>query len=456
MSHSTTIPIPRSTIRRSNHVYTLWDIFENKEPSEDSNDYQPKFFDSREQERGESTLRFRIPEHQRWPRWTLEAQRKLVDSVFSNMPMQGVTFSHHFDNDAPIGQQDYYDIEDGQTRLSILQAFYNNKFTWYDGRTFQDLAPNQQQRFNSYKFNAEIISEATDEQIHEIFERCQEGVPLRDCDKFWNRKDKSVIQFAIQLITTWNNWRHDYMGTRGFGTRKRQRLPDVVGMIVSLISENGQEYITSSFRSLYTKLDTSIGQHDIDKIHNFLVFYFKLIDHAYTSLQPHFTTYTNINGLLKTQKERRLIFSKIGGYLGMILCDYLNWPDEDNTIKQGRWIQIINIDRCIPDFMRGKRTIFNGLNRRVALNCDATTASIITRVERIRAFSATEENNTRQIYCTKLGIIWNEDNNECNDNVIVGSSDSSITTTESPLPAGDNLEAAQLETALAVSNIECT
>ena len=466
MSHST-IPIPRSNIRRSNQVYTLWDLLQNEDiPQDDQSDdgsreAQPRYFDSREGTRNKSTLKFRIPEHQRWPRWGVAAQRKLVDSVFQNMPMQGITFSQHIDTNAPVGEQEYYDIEDGQTRLSILQAFYNNKFAWYDDRTFRELGPNQQQRFKSYKLNAEIIANATEDQIHEIFERCQEGKPLRDCDKFWNRKKKSVVQFAYDLIRAGApRWRHKYMGTSRFGTQNRARLSDVVGLTAALVCEGGKDYITSSFRRLHPKLDTVVNAPAIHKIYTFLRFYFKIIDTAYMELPLMEIQYSDHAGTIKTRNERRLQFWHIGGYLGMILWDYL-LGDEVDAVKQARWVQIINIDRQVPNFMRGAQTLWNGLSREKHGVTKNGSKIIAARVERIRAFSASEEMGNRDAYCDKLGIIWyknDDDSSECGvggESIGERSSGNSSTTVVEFSPVGDNLEAVHLDI-MAVSAMEST
>ena len=242
--------------------------------------------------------------------------------------------------------------------------------------------------------------------------------------------------------------------------KKRQRLPDVVGLIIALVCEDGQNYITSSFRRLYAKLNTTIDAEAIHKIHTFLQFYFKIIDTAYEELPIMETLHSNAVGAITVKKEHRLKFWHIGVYLGMILWDYLQYADEATTVKQARWVQIINIDRQVPDFMRGKKTIWNGLPPRLISGCDATTANIASRVERIRAFSASEEMGNRDTYCENLSIIWqvDDDSSDSDDDSSIGSSSGSSsapTVAESP-PAGDNLEAAQLASALAVSTIEST
>ena len=423
MSHIAEDTIPPALISRRIFTRSLYEILE----KDDSG--APKYFDSTLENRTDSTLLYRIPEHQRWPQWAKPKLRKLVDSVFKNFTIQCVILSKHYDT------REYFDFEDGQTRLSVLQDYYNDGFT-YCGYLFSELTTNQQHRFENYQITIEELSNASDDDIHEMFERCQEGSPLKNYDKFWNRKELGAVHFACQLIRS-APWRHEYMGTRDFSSKKRQRLPDVVGLIIALVCENGQNYITSSFRRLYAQLNTTMDAEAIQKIHTFLQFYFKIIDTTYEELPMIETLYYNAAGTIKVRKERRLKFWHIGGYLGMILWDYLQYPDEAELVKQARWVQIINIDRQVPDFLRGKKTIWNGLPSRLISSCDATTANIASRVERMRAFSASETMGNRNAYCEQLGIIWelNADSSDSEDDSSIGSSSessSATTAAESP------------------------
>ena len=442
MSHIAEDTIPEALINRRIFTRSLYEILEKDEAG------AAKYFNSTLENRTDSTLLYRIPDHQRWPQWAKQKLCKLVDSVFKNFTIQCVILSKHYDT------REYFDFEDGQTRLSILQDYYNDGFT-YCGHLFSELTGKQQHRFENYQLTIEELSGASDGDIHEMFERCQEGSTLKNCDKFWNRKELASVNFACQLIRS-APWRHEYMGTRTFSSKKRQRLPDVVGLVVALVCENGQNYITSSFRKLYAKLNTSIDTEAMHKIHTFLQFYFTIIDTAYDVIPIMETLHYNEGGNIKTKKERRLKFWHIGEYLGMILWDYLQYTDEAIMVKQARWVQIINIDRQVPDFMRGKKTIWNGLPPRLISGCDATTANIASRVERIRAFSASEEMGNRDTYCENSGIIWQVDDDSSDSDDDSNSGSSSATTVMEPAPAGDNLEAAQLASVIAVSTIEST
>ena len=385
--------IPASRIKRTQISKTLSDFF-----SHDVGD--PPAFDSRLLDRSESLSEYRIPEHQRWPQWSKEKQIKLVDSVFKNYPISGIETSQHIDHTTG---NIYYNIEDGQTRLSILHKYYNNEFE-YCGKLFRDLQSNQQRRFERYTITVEIIvsmpGTTLDEEIHEMFERLQEGTPLRHCDKFWNRKDTDIVKFAIQLIDS-ELWRDEYMSTTGFSSKKRKRLADVVGLIASLICEDGTAYITRSFQRLYPIINVPVTEDDKDIVYDFIGFYFELCDKVYERLPLRELPTTN--GGIRTECMKS--YWNLGQELGMIIYDYLNQDTgETDFVKQERWIGVINIARTVPNFMGFKssfKTLWNGLS---AVDMQNTLKeNIAARVRRVRDFSNLD---TRGVLCENFMIEW--------------------------------------------------
>ena len=244
--------IPESSVQRQYHPITLGELFE----TDDNGD--PKIFDS-DDDRNATQLEYRIPEHQRYPCWSQEKKSKLLDSVFRNYTMSGFVVSEHFDLE---NGEKYYDFEDGQTRLTILQSFYNNKLPFIspgcsvdEGLYYDNLSHVQQQRFNRYKISLEILSRSKNKEyfyddIQIMFERLQEGKALSDDDKYWNRKTKHLVKFAHENLLSYETGgdtiiHNVYMSPQGYGDKKRMRLGHMCGFISGII--NGQDYITSCF-----------------------------------------------------------------------------------------------------------------------------------------------------------------------------------------------------------------
>ena len=106
-------------MNRSTQIKKLGWLFER--------DHDDNFKRFNYQDRNVGNLSFRIPEHQRFPNWNKEKKQKLINSIFKNYPIHSIICSkHHYIIDNKV--KEYFDIEDGQTRLSVLQSFYNNDF----------------------------------------------------------------------------------------------------------------------------------------------------------------------------------------------------------------------------------------------------------------------------------------------------------------------------------------
>ena len=93
----------------------------------------------------------------------------------------------------------YYDFEDGQSRASVLQEYYNGGFSYKQiedsdpeitALYYYDLSHVQKRKFDCYAMSLEILSkiDTKSNDIQEMFERLQEGKALDDADKYWNRK----------------------------------------------------------------------------------------------------------------------------------------------------------------------------------------------------------------------------------------------------------------------------
>lgn len=360
-----------SSIERNFNQYTLGQLFEK--------DYQtnlPIRFDS--SLRHDSTLMYRIPEHQRHPQWKLDKKIKLVDSVLRNYPIGGMILSKVIEDGS-----EYFNIEDAQTRLTTLDDFYNNKFNLIKADTvlanldesvvssivkFRDLPDFIRRKFENYVINFEIINHANEDDTHEIFERLQEGEPLKNKDKYWNRKDSNFVSYAIS-ITQQPFWNNSYMGTtRAITDTNRNRLPDVCALVSGIIL--GNNYITPSFNKIGVYLNIDITERYKEDVKEFLLYYNSIIDRVYEE---------NLRG----NGEKYRHYYNVAKDLGMILFDWINYPSERSANKQ-MWVDIINIDRASINFMKGSKTLWNGMRSQDRQN--TSSECIRKRVNRIKEF----------------------------------------------------------------------
>jgi hypothetical protein len=407
--------IPESTVKRQNHPITLGELFELDEHR------LPKMFNS-EDDRNSTSLEYRIPEHQRYPSWTPDKKQKLIDSVFRNYTMSGFVVSEHIDL---LRGEKYYDFEDGQTRLTILQSFYNNKLM-FNELYYDDLSHVQQQRFNRYKISLEILSKSNPDDIQIMFERLQEGKPLSDEDKYWNRKNKKLVKFvhdSLELNSIIIN--NIYMSPQGYGDKKRGRLGHLCGFISGII--NGPDYITSCFgvqclgrnsdRQDFPNgmLDLEITPERFTKIVNFFKFYYDLIDTVYTVLPirnvddedpiwNYLQTDDDTSEYFNRREQMKKWYSLSASEGGMILWDYLDQSDAARTlsVKKDMWVEIINIGRISENFITKSKSLYNGLSPADKQNTHSDNYN--TRITRIKEFYAADD---RGLYSEPKGIEWN-------------------------------------------------
>ena len=86
-----------------------------------------EFFDP-EESRNLGTRRYRIPAHQRFPSWSEEIKQKLIDTILQDYPLGSIIVTSHVEVTTGGSVQQFFNIQDGQTRLSALHEFANNKF----------------------------------------------------------------------------------------------------------------------------------------------------------------------------------------------------------------------------------------------------------------------------------------------------------------------------------------
>lgn len=392
--------IPNKKMQRRQDSKTLGDIFE-----KDASD-TPLLFNAKL--RRDDGLTYRIPEHQRHPSWKKEKKQLLVDTVFRNYPMSGFVASEHCEND-----KIYYDIEDGQSRLSNLQDFYNDGFA-YETETgqqvkFSQLSNAVQRRFENYRIYIEVMSDFKDNAQYEVFERLQNGEPLKDKDLYWNRREYSLVKYGRELIRS-PSWLGAYMNTRrGITDNYRNSLPPIVTFIYAIINyhiikqresnSSKRKSMWSSFRAQADMMDEPISETDRKRINDFLEYLNHIINECYRIFP-------------KNDKESVNTWCNFSKQTGMILHEWLENENASEDIKkfnQKKWIEMMILERQSGDLMfKGKKTMWNGMLSKFRQNTD--DESIGARLERINEFYT-----NREEVSAKHGIVYYIKDSDTND-----------------------------------------
>ena len=384
------VDVPEKAMGRKSISTSLGEILEI------GSDDTPRYFNHKL--RSESTLKYRIPEHQRYPQWKDEQRQRLVDTVFRDYPMSGVVVSSHFD-DSGI----YFDFEDGQTRMSILQDFYMDRYPYFlengDAVLFSGLSRSSQRRFENYKIIIEELYDASAYHISEVFDRLQNGKPLSDKDLYWNRKTEfPYITKAMNLIKE-EYWLSTYMNTeKGITDKCRTRLPDVVTLIYAIINFgkiDTKKAFWKCYRAQVNELKNEVTASDEARIKRFLTYLNSIISEVYSAMPARTCK----------PKENVKTWGNLAKQTGMILFEWLKFEAEPESVhnkNKEKWVQIMLIDRKSGDFMfKGNKTMWNGLKTSHKQNTDDD--SLAERLKRVNDFYE----NPAEI-SSKNGISYND------------------------------------------------
>jgi len=325
-----------------------------------------------------SNLEYRIPNHQRKPEWNKKQKSELIDTIFKGFPIGSIILSERIEEDTK-----YYDIEDGQTRLSNIQGYFMNRYPLFEETNtyFKDLKQSEMNRFLDYKIPKIILQKCNnidddehDDNIHETFERLQGGKSLADKDKIMNRIDKPIVKFVVEeIIPKYHDYdSEDYLGVRKFNMlNNRKVLPDINGIICGLCFQNEpcfeKGYLTAFKDNGNILIDKSLDNNQKTLVYDFIDWYYDMIKGCNITRDPDDT-------------DIKINYGKFNKVLGLCVFDYI----KDVTTydeKKEMWVDIINIMKTSYNFMD---TIWNGLSKGDQRNC--TKSGLTKRLERIREF----------------------------------------------------------------------
>lgn len=126
-----------------------------------------------------STL-LQIPNFQREGKaWQSLSKQLLLDTILKGWKIPKVYLNNP-------KNQTIYEIVDGQQRIFTILEFLNNKFKMEisgERKNFKELSPQQQKTILDYLLDVEIIRDASDEEVAELYSRLQEGAPLNPAEK---------------------------------------------------------------------------------------------------------------------------------------------------------------------------------------------------------------------------------------------------------------------------------
>ena len=134
-----------------------------------------------------------VAAHQRAFVWSLDNQKRMVETVQRGMPTASITIRAER-SEAPT-------LEDGQQRLTTLRRYFNDEFVDKQGRLFSALGAREQMEMKMYMFGITQYWNATNSDAIKIFDYFQNGVALSVGDRLHALTTISpIIRFTNELI----------------------------------------------------------------------------------------------------------------------------------------------------------------------------------------------------------------------------------------------------------------
>jgi hypothetical protein len=128
--------------------------------------------------------RYEIPEWQRQEVWSRSKRQNLIDSILRGWKLPKFYFLRVADD------PEEYEVVDGQQRLAAILEFFDNDLPLAEdtanrvgGKFYRELPDEVSDRFDDFEIEFDEITDASDEEIKQFFQRLQDGLPLTSSEK---------------------------------------------------------------------------------------------------------------------------------------------------------------------------------------------------------------------------------------------------------------------------------
>jgi hypothetical protein len=137
--------------------------------------------------------KMKVAEHQRNATvWKDEQRAKLVDSVKKRMPFPSILIYEDEDQ--------IFWLEDGLQRITTLEKFAADEFVDMDGHKFSVWTETDKQRLMDYRCPVLIYTGANEVERVEIFDRFQNGSPLKVGERLHSLSYTPLVKFTRKMF----------------------------------------------------------------------------------------------------------------------------------------------------------------------------------------------------------------------------------------------------------------
>ena len=152
--------------------------------------------------RSKAENRLTIPPHQRNAKvWNEKTRKNLIDTIKNGYPIPSINIH---EETSGIGS-----IEDGLQRLTTMEMFKAGEFPDSSGKHYPDWSEIDQYKFLNYQIPVLTFRNAELSERIEIFDRFQNGCPLRAGERINSLSYTPLVKYAIDILRTPGKGLHD-------------------------------------------------------------------------------------------------------------------------------------------------------------------------------------------------------------------------------------------------------
>jgi hypothetical protein len=183
------------------------------------------------------------PKFQRRRVWPPKARSFLIDTIMRGLPIPKVFMRQHLDSRSSAT---VHELVDGQQRLRAVLDFYSDAIALPSddesenaGKTFSELSKESQKAFLTYEFSVDLLIEAADADVLDVFARINSySVPLNAQEKrnakYYGSFKKTVYGLGFQHLEFWK--KHKILSDMAIARMKEAELTSelIVAMAAGL------------------------------------------------------------------------------------------------------------------------------------------------------------------------------------------------------------------------------